>query len=124
MLTFWLSRSSYYYQRKSSSCLNNYGHLRVNLRKVLEKNLSCYGYRRLHTMLAKEGNKVSEKVIRRLMAEESLCAFSKKRRRYSLYRWGEISLVILNLFERDSQADVPKEEWLTDITEFAIPARE
>lgn len=35
---------------------------------------------------------------------------------------GEISPAPENLINRDFQGDSPKEKWLTDITEFQIPA--
>lgn len=35
---------------------------------------------------------------------------------------GEISLDIPNLVNRNSHADTPNTRWLTDITEFSIPA--
>ena len=44
-----------------------------------------------------------------------------KRRRYGSYL-GEISPAPDNLINRDFQAAAPNEKWLTDITEFQIPA--
>ena len=64
---------------------------------------------------------VSEKVVRRLMKEERLVAATSKRRRYGSYM-GEISPAPDNLLNRDFRASAPNEKWLTDITEFQIPA--
>jgi len=55
------------------------------------------------------------------MEEEALCPMVKKRRKYSSYQ-GESSPEVPNILERDFHADAPNEKWLTDITEFAIPA--
>ena len=44
-----------------------------------------------------------------------------RRRRYASYL-GEISPAPENLINRDFQAAIPNEKWLTDITEFHIPA--
>lgn len=44
-----------------------------------------------------------------------------KRRRYASYL-GEISPAPENIINRDFQAAAPNEKWLTDITEFQIPA--
>lgn len=44
-----------------------------------------------------------------------------KRRRYSSYQ-GEISPTPENIINRNFQASAPNEMWLTDITEFQIPA--
>ena len=59
--------------------------------------------------------------MRRLMKQACLVAAASKRRRYNSYM-GEISPAPDNLLNRDFSADVPNEKWLTDITEFQIPA--
>jgi len=46
---------------------------------------------------------------------------ANRRRRYGSYLV-EISPAPENLIHRDFQADSPNERWLTDITEFQIPA--
>jgi transposase InsO family protein len=56
-----------------------------------------------------------------LMKEERLVAATSKRRRYGSYM-GEISPAPDNLLNRDFSASAPNEKWLTDITEFQIPA--
>ena len=52
---------------------------------------------------------------------EILVAATSKRRRYGSYM-GEISPAPDNLLNRDFSASAPNEKWLTDITEFQIPA--
>lgn len=69
----------------------------------------------------REGTRVSEKVIRRIMAVSGLVVFGKKKRKYSSYR-GENAPSADNLIERDFHADAPNVKWVTDITEFMIPA--
>lgn len=44
-----------------------------------------------------------------------------KTEKYSSYQ-GKISPSVTNELQRDFHADKPNEKWLTDITEFAIPA--
>lgn len=73
-----------------------------------------YGYRRIKAVL-KTG--VSEKVVRRIMAEEGLVAHVPKRRRYSSYE-GETTPAPANLVDRDFTAERPNEKWLTDISEI------
>lgn len=63
------------------------------------------------------GTGVSEKVIRRIMAEGGLSAHVPKRRRYSSYE-GETTPAPGNLVNRDFTAERPNEKWLTDITEI------
>ena len=72
-------------------------------------------------MLKKNGFTVSEKIVRRLMREEGLFLRIKSRQKYSSYK-GEISPEVPNLVQRDFHAECPNQKWLTDITEFAIPA--
>lgn len=55
------------------------------------------------------------------MREEGLIVICKRRRKYNSYK-GEISRPVPNKIERDFHADKPKQKWLTDITEFALPA--
>ena len=73
-----------------------------------------YGYRRIKAMLR---TGVSEKVIRRIMAEDGLVAHVPKRRRYSSYE-GETTPAPGNLVKRDFTAEAPNEKRLTDITEI------
>jgi transposase InsO family protein len=55
------------------------------------------------------------------MRQEGLAAATTRRRRYGSYR-GEIGTAPENLINRDFRAAAPNEKWLTDITEFQIPA--
>lgn len=65
--------------------------------------------------------RLSEKVVQRLMKQECLVVAKPKRRRYGSYL-GEISPAPENLLNRDFRALAPNEKWLTDISEFQIPA--
>lgn len=55
------------------------------------------------------------------MKQEGLSVHAPKKRRYGSYL-GEISPAPEKLLNRDFQASTPNEKWLTDITEFQIPA--
>ena len=88
---------------------------------IFERNHRCYGYRRMQASLSKQCMCISEKVVQRLMKQECLAAVTPKRRRYGSYL-GEISPAPVNLLNRDFSATAPNEKWLTDITEFQIPA--
>ncbi len=88
---------------------------------IFEENYRCYGYRRLHAMLRGNNRVISEKVVRRLMAEEQLVVKRTRRRRYNSY-CGEIGPAPENLLARDFSSCRPNEKWLTDITEFQLPA--
>ena len=64
---------------------------------------------------------ISEKVIQRLMKQECLKVAANKKRRYGSYL-GEISPAPENVINRNFKAVSPNQKWLTDITEFHIPA--
>lgn len=116
-----LPRSSYFYHRARLARPDKYAGARRIITDVFELNHRCYGYRRIGVELGRRGIVVSEKIVRRLMAEEQLVVHTKRRRRYSSYR-GEISPAVDNIVNRDFGAAAPNEKWLTDITEFQIPA--
>lgn len=116
-----LSRSSYYYQRGAMSLESKYAALTHRIIELFKLNNCCYGYRRIHGVLALEGIKVSEEVVRTLMEASGLVAQPKRRRKYSSYQ-GEIAPAPENLLMRNFHADAPNKKWLTDITEFHIPA--
>ena len=116
-----LPKSSYYYHREANLRLDKYSSDRQLIQKIFEDNHSCYGYRRIKAELNRQGRILSEKVVRRIMKEERLSVKIKRKRRYLSYK-GEISPEVPNLLKRDFHADKPNEKWLTDITEFSIPA--
>lgn len=55
------------------------------------------------------------------MHDGSLTVVGRRKRRYSSYK-GEISPPAPNVIERDFRAAVPNVKWLTDLTEFQLPA--
>jgi len=116
-----LPRSSYFYHRARLGAADKYASVREAMTNIFERNYRCYGYRRLHASLSDQCVNVSEKVVRRLMKQERLVAATSKRRRYGSYM-GEISPAPDNVLNRDFSAGAPNEKWLTDITEFQIPA--
>lgn len=120
LLSFQMGKSSYFYQSHAIK-KDKYELVRKDLREAFDKNRQCYGYRRLHSVLISGGNIISEKVVLRLMHEENIAVPSVKRKKYSSYK-GELSPEVENLIERDFHAENPNEKWLSDITEFSIPA--
>jgi len=116
-----LARSSYFYHRARRQTADKYADVRCLMADIFERNHRCYGYRRLRASLSRQQRFLSEKVVQRLMKQERLVVATPKRRRYGSYL-GEISPAPENLIHRDFQAAAPNEKWLTDITEFQIPA--
>ncbi len=113
-------RSGYYYQKAVFRQKDKYDNICKKIVALFNENKRCYGYRRIHGSLKREGITVSEKIVRRIMQEEDLVIKTRKRKNYNSYQ-GEISPSVSNLIQRDFHANKPNEKWLTDITEFAIP---
>ena len=116
-----LPRSSYFYHRARLAVADKYAETRRTMVDIFERNYRCYGYRRIRASLSEQCVNISEKVVRRLMKQESLVPRTGKSRRYGSYM-GEISAAPENLLNRDFSANAPNKKWLTDITEFQIPA--
>jgi len=116
-----ISKSSYYYQHRQVNLPDKYEVLRIRIIELFNENFGIYGYRRIHALLAREGTHISEKIVRRIMSECDLKVKTKRRAKYNSYK-GEITPAVPNIIERDFRADAPNKKWLTDITEFAIPA--
>ena len=116
-----LAKGSHRYQMAAMARPDKYADLRIRICEIFHDSRGRYGYRRIHSVLRAEGITVSEKVVSRIMAEEDLRACRPKKRRYSSYK-GEISDAPENLVKRNFHADAPNVIWLTDITEFSIPA--
>jgi len=116
-----MPRSSYFYHRARLRSPAKHEQVRSAIADLFDANNRCYGYRRIRVALQRIGLTVSEKIIRRIMAEEGLTVARTRRRAYSSYR-GEISAPVDNVVERDFHADAPNTKWLTDITEFQLPA--
>ncbi|WP_337133655.1 IS3 family transposase, partial [Staphylococcus aureus] len=91
-----LPRSSYFYHRARLRMPDKHADVRRAVRDIFERNNRCYGYRRIHAVLRRHGTRISEKVVRRLMAEERVVVRTTRCRRYSSYR-GEISPAVDNL---------------------------
>lgn len=127
-----MAKSSYEYARNVQ--LKGEAEERAAAREAViaafESSGGTYGYRRIVAEVnAGSGSesRVGEWTVRAIMAEENLVACAaKKKRRYSSYE-GETSAAPPNLLldERGKhhfRAGSPNETWITDVTEFRIPA--
>jgi transposase InsO family protein/transposase-like protein len=119
--TLRIAKSSYCYQECVLQSPDKYASLRMRVKEIFTEANSCYGYRRIHAVLRREGICISEKVVRRIMKEEQLAMPFVKKKKYNSYM-GEITPEVDNLINRDFSADAPNVKWLTDITEFSISA--
>ena len=121
-----ISRSSYEYHRARLG-RDKYDRLRADVRRIFEASGRSAGYRPVWARLRREGARVSEKVVRRIMREEGLRPLCLRgRRRWSSYA-GEASPAPPNLPLRpdgthDFSAPAPNRLWVTDVTEFRLPS--
>lgn len=116
-----MARSSYFYHQKIAALPDKYETLSGLIIQLFAENNQCYGYRRIYGALGQSGVRVSEKVVQQIMAEYQLVVIGKRKKKYSSYQ-GEITPAVPNLIARDFHADAPNVKWLTDLTEFHIPA--
>lgn len=118
-----LSRSSYYYQKNAMNRPDKYESIKKQIKKLFNDNKGRYGSRRIWALLTQGEDSIviSEKVVRRLMKEEGLVVKYHNKPKYNSYQ-GEITPAVPNLVNRDFHANRPNQLWLTDITEFSIPA--
>ncbi len=116
-----LPRSSYFYQMSKMNQPDKYVEVRTLIKNIFQESRDCYGYRRIWKKLQQQGIILSEKIVRMLMKEDSLRVCFVKKRKYNSYQ-GEISPEVENVIERNFHSDMPNMKWLTDITEFALPA--
>lgn len=116
-----MAESSCYYQKKRIGFASGHEADFRAIAAIFQENKQRYGYRRIKAILNRQGYILSEKIIRKIMRENELVVKSRKARKYSSYR-GEISPEVPNIIQRNFKADKPNQKWLTDITEFSIPA--
>lgn len=116
-----IAKSSYFYQVEALKVVDKYAEVRGRVIVLFHENEGKYGYRPIHALLKKEKTKISEKIVCSIMREEHLRVRRKSNKTYTSYV-GEVTPAPENIVARNFCADNPNEKWLTDITEFAIPA--
>lgn len=117
-----LARSTYYHQLNAMNRSDRDASLLGPVREAFENSGRRYGYKRVHLELRGMGIRVSAKRVMRLMTRHGLVPLLKRARRYSSYK-GEIGGEAPdNLVNRDFHAEGPNRLWVTDLTEFRIPA--
>ncbi|MGR4801875.1 IS3 family transposase [Bifidobacterium adolescentis] len=116
-----IARSTYHYQLNAMKRPDKDASLLELVREAFENSERRYGYKRIHLELKGMGVRVSAKRIMRLMTGNGLVPLFKSAKRYSSYK-GELTKAPANLVDRDFHAERPNMLWVTDLTEFSIPA--
>lgn len=135
MLKFFeISKSTYFYN------INNYENPDVDLelknliKEIFNKHKSRYGYRRITLELRNKGLVVNHKRVKRLMSQLGLYGLTPKSK-YKSYK-GEVGKTANNkllvkvvdevkhttTMKRNFKTTKVNEVWLSDVTEFHIPA--
>lgn len=73
-------------KKKTIYAEDKYSDLRKRIIQLFHENRDIFGYRRIHMLLHREGVKVSEKVVRRIMKQEKLIIRRKRRQKYNFYK--------------------------------------
>ena len=136
-LTFLIGRlnlpeSTYHYQKtRIDEAKDPDADIRDAVVRVFSESGQTYGYRRIKATLAADGIRVSEKRVRRVMAQEGLAVLydGKRRRRYDSYdraadeadREAVPNVPLLENGKHDFSAPAPNVLWVTDVTEFSLP---
>ena len=116
-----IARSTYHYQIKAMDRPDKDAWLLPLVEEAFENSKRRYGYKRIHLEPESMGVRVSAKRVMRLMTRHGLVPLFKSAKRYSSYK-GELTKAPANLVNRDFHAERPNMLWVTDLTEFSIPA--
>lgn len=116
-----IARSTYHYQLRAMKRPDKDSGLLELVREAFENSKRRYGYKRIHLELKGMGIVASAKRIMRLMTRHGLVPLFRSAKRYSSYK-GEPAKAPKNLADRDFHAEAPNRLWVTDLTEFSIPA--
>ena len=116
-----IARSTYHYQLNAMKRPDKDASLLGLVREAFENSRRRYGYKRIHLELRGMGIVASAKRIMRLMTAHGMVPLFKSAKRYSSYK-GELGKAPANLVNRDFHAERPNMLWVTDLTEFSIPA--
>ncbi|MEF2741015.1 MAG: IS3 family transposase [Bifidobacterium bifidum] len=116
-----LAHSTYHYRLNAMRRPDRDAWLLPLVEGAFENSEKRYGYKRVHLELQGMGITVSAKRVMKLMTKHGMVPLFKSAKRYSSYK-GELTRAPENLVNRDFHADGPNMLWVTDLTEFSIPA--
>ena len=116
-----VTRSGFYawQRRPESTHTRDDRRLKVLVRTSFEESQHRYGSPRVHEDLIELDEHVSRKRVVRLMQEDGLRA--RHRKRYKVTTMSDHDQpVAANLLDRQFEAEVPNQRWVSDTTEFVI----
>jgi putative transposase len=111
--------ASAYYQRntgeRSERSVED-ARLTGRIREVHEANYDCYGYRRTHAALAREGETAGRDQVARLMASDGLQGAKRRGKPWKTTTPDPEAQRASDLVKRDFTATAPDRLWVTDFT--------
>ena len=116
-----VARGTYHYQPDAMKRPDKDSGLLELVREAFENSKRRYGYKRVHLELRGMGIVASAKQIMGLMTRHGLVPLSRSAKRHGSYK-GELTKAPANLADGDFHAERPNMPWVTDLTEFSIPA--
>ena len=117
-----LARSTFFYHQARLTRPDPHAVLKTAITKAFTAARGRYGHRRIHTVLTRQGWRVAEKTVRKLMNALGLVCTVRRARRYRSWM-GETGTVAENVLNRQFTASAPDLKWVTDVTEFRIAGR-
>lgn len=97
---------------------DKYSRLKGQIAEIYAENRGRYGYRRITQELHNRGYVINHKTVQRLMKQLGIvCRVRMKK--YRSYK-GEEGKIASNLLERNFEATLPNQKWVTDVTEFSL----
>ncbi len=111
--------ASAYYQRASgerSARAVEDERLIARIREVHEDNYECYGYRRTHAALVREGESTGRDQVARLMASEGIHGAKRRGKPWKTTTTDPEAQRPADLVKRDFTASAPDRLWVTDFT--------
>jgi putative transposase len=111
---FGISVSTYYERQKAPASKPEQALIRQKIESIHERNLHCYGRRRMKKALIKEGINIGVFKIARIMKDANVIAKTPKKPHY--YPSGNEKPNIPNLLKRQFNPETINTHWVGDIT--------
>ena len=111
---FGVSRSGYYNYVAKLAKSDKDEAMGKLIAKCQNMSKQTYGYRRICIWLQRQGIKINQKAVLRIMNKYGLLSEIRRRKKYR--RMSEQLHKYENLLNRDFRADVPNKKWVTDIS--------
>ena len=113
-----LPRSTFYYQQKVAQVADKHDALKQKIRTIFARHKGRYGYRRVTLALRQLGQQVNHKTVQRQMTQLGLRSLVRPKK-YRSYK-AEVGQAATNILQRQFQAEVANQKWVTDVTEFNV----